>query len=147
MRSRWMLALSLGLVLLVCAVAWSSAQGRSDPPGPVRDRAFVRAEMRVTNANVPMDEVLSLLPHGPQLGQFMRHQGPDARAYIDPRSGLPSDLQLSVPTIPGNGKGNSLRLEDVGRALGRPVREVDPDAVGDSIRKFLDANRDALGFD
>ena len=122
MRRHGALVLSFVVMILVGAVAWSSVPKWSAGPPVLDDKAFARPEMRVTAANVPLREVLSLLPNAAHWSRFLQEQGPEVEVYIDPRSGAPSGIQLSLPLIPGNGKGNRMSQEDFGRTLGRSLQ-------------------------
>jgi hypothetical protein len=147
MRRQGALALSAVVMILIGAAAWSSVPKWSAGPPGLEEKGFARPEMRVTSANVPLRDVLSLLPNAAHWNRFLQEQGPATEVYIDPRSGVPSGIQLSLPFIPGDGKNNHLSLEDLGRAVGRSFPEVTPEAVGESLKKFLAKNRDALGLD
>jgi len=103
--------------------------------------------MHVTTANVALGEVVSLLPNAALWDRFLQEQGPGTEVYLDPRSGIPSGIQLAVPLIPGRGKGNRVTLKGLGRALGKTVRKVDANVVGESLASFLRANHATLGID
>src|SRR5262249_6227728 len=97
--------------LLVLALAGSLASGpgwaqvapRKDTSLAVKE--FCRPELHITTSHVPVESVMSELPNRASWEAFsQRAVAPGAMraAFIDPRSGAPSGLLLSVPLIPGN---------------------------------------------
>src|SRR5262245_48079595 len=154
MRLRYALVTLVAVLSLFLVMTLSSPPSSSaPPPAPPRartalmDKAFARPDMKLTSANVALDEVLAQLPNGGAMQSFLAEQGPETVVHIDPRSGTPSGVVLSRPLVPGRGKGNQVTLQDVAKSVGRPVSELTPDVVEEIVRKFVLRNRDALGID
>ena len=144
MRGRLLLACSFVLVVLVGFMAWSTDPVWSAKPESAEVKAFSRPEMHVTVANVPLKEVHSLLPNARQIEEFLQGQDPRTTVFVDPRSGIPSGIQMREPFIPGDGMGNHLGLEDLGRTLGGKVSEVTPEVVEKLLNRFVAKNHEAL---
>src|SRR5262245_34154850 len=107
------------------------------PGEPLAARAFYRPELSVSLGHEahPVSEALAAVV------------GPNARLFVDPRSGAPTNVVAAVPMIPGSGTGNGLTLESVGTVLGRPVTAVDAPAVSELVRGFVVRNSPALRVD
>ncbi len=133
------LALAPGAAL---AFDYSAGSG-----GPLEAKEFFKPELYLSTSNVPAASVLEALPNKASWDRFLAAQGKDAVVYFDPRSGTPSSVVLSVPLVPGNGQGNRLNVESLGRQLGYPVHKIDGRVVGDAFLEFLRSNQEALGID
>jgi subtilisin-like proprotein convertase family protein len=95
-------------------------------PGEQLDaREFFRPELSVSLGNV-------LAPLPPALAAVA---GSNAQLYVDPRSGVVTNLIAAIPMIPG--RGNALA----------PSTAVDAQAVGDLVRGFAISNAPALQLD
>jgi subtilisin-like proprotein convertase family protein len=89
-------------------------------------REFFRPELSVSLGTrpAPVPEALAAIV------------GPDARLFVDVRSGAPTNLLAAIPMIPGNGTGNAITLE-----------KVDAAVVGDLVRAFAVSHAAALSLD
>jgi len=145
MRTRVASILVIAGMLLLWVMTWSSVPKQSKTS--LDEKAFAKPEMKISTANVPLREVMSLLPNNRSWAGFLAEQGAETEGYIDPRSGTPSSIMLSVPLIPGNGKNNRLTLDELARTIGRPVSEVEPGVVKEAVKKFILKNREVLGID
>jgi len=107
-------------------------------PGEHLDsREFFRPELSVSLGN-------DLAPLPPAIAAVA---GPGASLYVDPRSGVATNLVAAIPMVPGAGTGNAVSLEALSLALGRPVTAVDAAVVGDLVRGFAVRHATALGLD
>ena len=100
-------------------------------------RAFYRPELSVSLGN-------EAVPIPPALAAVV---GPNARLFVDPRSGVPTNVVAAIPMIPGSGTGNGVTLEALGTFLGRPLTAVDAPAVSELVRGFVVRNAPALRLD
>lgn len=91
-----------------------------------------------------MQEAMDRLPNSAAWASFLARQAGGAAAYIDPRSGTPANILVSVPLIPGTGKGNTLTLTDLGLSLGSPVTEISAEVVAAIVRGYVLNNLDVL---
>ena len=107
------------------------------PGEDLSSREFYRPELSVTlgNVAVPLPEALAAVV------------GPGAQLFVDPRSGVPTNVLAAIPMVPGAGVGNGLTLEGVGTSLGRNLTVVDAPAVAELVRRFVVTNAPALHLD
>ena len=150
MRLRGLPILTLMTLLLwVAGPAWT-LQPKFQPPGVptgLHQKEFFRPELYLSMSHERLPDLIDQLPNRLAWEQFFQRYGRDFHVYIDPRSGTPSNIIGHIPMIPGTGVGNALTLEDVSKALGRPVSAVDEKVVADLIVKFIRDNQDVLGID
>lgn len=137
-RNYWAFSI---LLAVIGGFAWLS---RSDVAvTPLSAKQFAKPELAVSTATVPLQEAMDRLPNSAAWASFLARQT-GAAAYIDPRSGTPANILVSVPVIPGTGKGNTLTLADLGLSLGSPVTEVSADLVAAIVRGYVLNNLDVL---
>ncbi|HLA77906.1 MAG TPA: endopeptidase, partial [Vicinamibacteria bacterium] len=142
-RSGLLLGLFLGLS---ASLSW--AQVPKEPATSLDQREFFRPELYISTAHVPLDDVLSQLPNRDAWQAFRSlEKGAATPVFVDPRSGAVTNIIRSVPLIPGNGVGNRLTLEDLGKRLGRGVEAVDAQVVADAFERHLAAQRGLLGIE
>ena len=119
-------AFAPGLAALLLAA--SAAQAAVKPPSsPLQEKAFRHPDLERSSPHQPLS---SLQPSmAAALGQELAALGvPADHGFYDVRAGRWGSLILSEPLIPGTGKGNALRWEDLG--LG-----AQPDAKADRARR------------
>lgn len=144
-----------GLLAATTAVAIVAVPGRAvalDARAPdaalLASREFSRPELAVSTGNVTAQSVAaSLADREPAWSRLVQVAGPNPQIYIDPRSGTPTNIMAAIPMIPGDGAGNTLTLESLNFALGRPVAGVDSTLVADAITRFVISNSGAIAVD
>jgi hypothetical protein len=146
-RRTWGPILVLGLLSLSSAPGWG--QVAPEQKSSLDLKAFFNPQLYISTSHVPVESVMSELPNRASWEAFaQRSVAPGAmRAFLDPRSGVASGLVLSIPLIPGNGVGNRVTLREMGTRLGRPVQQVDADAVGSAVMGWVRSNQKLLGLD
>jgi hypothetical protein len=133
------------LVLVVGILGWPSRTFVA--PGPLSPKAFAKAELGVSTATAPLGNVMGRLPNSAAWESFVARHPSGVAAHIDPRSGFPASIVMSVPLIPGSGKGNTVTLTDLSMALARPVTEVSTEIVAARVGRWILDNLDVLGID
>jgi hypothetical protein len=112
---------------------------------------FFRPELYLSSSNVPLSDVLLELPNRQAWDALVashESRGLGAlEAFIDPRSGAATNLLGPFPILPGRGVGNRVTLEDLGAAVGYPVRQVDRQVVTDAVLGFIRQHQAVLGID
>jgi hypothetical protein len=114
--------------------------------------AFFRPELAMASSHLALDEVLARLPNQEAWREFLavdgaRPRSQRAQVYIDPRSGVASNILAPFPLIPGRGVGNRITLAELSAADGRALTAVDSQAVAGAVRRFIEANQGVLGVD
>ncbi len=127
--------------------AWAIVPKQPDADG----REFFLPELYLSSANVPLQDVLDELPNRAAWQSFDRQRDAAGlsrvQAFIDPRSGVATNILGSFPLIPGDGVGNRVSLADLGRRVGRAVSAVDAAAVADAARALIVEHEALLGLD
>ncbi|WP_323383201.1 gluzincin family metallopeptidase [Myxococcus dinghuensis] len=128
---------------------WAFTPTDTNSKSALASQAFFKPELTLPSGQVTLNEALPKLgPDAAKIWQdFFARNGKDFEIYVDVVTGTTTNIQGAVPIIPGNGVGNKLTLNSVGRSLGRSVTRVDEAVVADLVLKFIDANRAALGVD
>lgn len=140
--------LALRMIAAVVAAAIPAAALAFEAPRPALDtKEFSKPDLTISSSNVALTTLQESLPNRAAWDRFRDAHGADVHIYLDPRSGIPSGISLSVPTIPGSGVGNRLRPEDVERAVGREIDKIDGAVVAALVRGFLVRNREAFALD
>ncbi|HEY3176278.1 MAG TPA: putative metal-binding motif-containing protein [Candidatus Polarisedimenticolia bacterium] len=134
------------VILLVLTAALLPAVDVKRSDSPLAKLEFSRPDLYISTANIPLDEIRVNLPNAHAWEGFLHAHGPQVRAHIDPRSGVPTSVLLSTPVIPGTARGNQVSLRDLSAALGAPVSEVDAGVVGAQVRRFVEVNSEVLGI-
>jgi hypothetical protein len=107
----------------------------SEPRSALGYKEFFRPELHISQANFPLEVVLSQLRNRAQWEALLSQRGADAiNGFIDPRSGAVTNLLESVPLVPGSGN----RLAK---------RKADAAAVEAAVRAHIQARRGVLGID
>lgn len=146
MRSRKSVLQLLAIfALLLCPVLAFSLQPK-ETPSSLEDKEFFKPDLYISNANVPIQDVLSKLPTAPVWNDFYSRYGSNFHVFIDPRSGAPSGIIGSIPFLPGSGAGNKIQQSDLSQFLGSNVDKVDEKVVSDAMRKFISINAQTLGL-
>jgi hypothetical protein len=136
--------------LVVAILAMSSDSVR--PPDPatgalaLADLAFIEADLVVSTANIPVQDVITSLPNSSAWRKFLQERSPNVAAWIDARSGTASSIVASIPLIPGEGKDNSITLESLSSTLGGPVELVTAEVVARAVRQFTVDHQDILAI-
>jgi Zn-dependent metalloprotease len=130
--------------------AWAATPKRSETL--LEQKEFFRPELALASSHASLDDVLDQLPNRAAWESFLRANGarPEAqrvRVFIDPRSGVASNVLGPFPLIPGRGVGNDVALADLSRAAGRVLKQVDSLAVGEAVRRFVHDHRAILAVD
>ena len=112
----------------------------------LQQREFFEPDLVIPSSNRSLHRLLPQLDAGAWDGFFARH-GSDFHVYVDPRSGVPTNIMGPIPFIPGSGVGNDLQVSDLSRRLARPVTTVDPAVVGELLQLFLIENRGVFNID
>jgi hypothetical protein len=77
---------------------------------PLAAFEFYRPELTLTSSNLPASEpaaAIHLAGRGSAWSELLRTAGPSAQVYLDPRSGVPTNIMAAIPMIPGDGVGNT----------------------------------------
>ncbi len=113
------------------------------------EKMFRQPELEVSFASLPLDKIRHQLPHGhaQAVERFTGKHGPEFHFHIDPRSGIPTAVVGHIPLIPGPGRNNRLKAEEISRALGRPAASMDADTVSSLMKQFILENRDLMNMD
>ena len=146
-KNRWTLLLLFGLLM-------------GDPVGavqpktsdhPLDQKEFFKPELYISSSHERLEDVLESLPNRQAWQSFQAALAADGKppvqAFIDPRSGLATNMVGAFPLIPGGGVGNGVTLAGLSALIGRPVQTVDAAAVGDAVLAFTRRHRDVLGLD
>ena len=91
--------------------------------------AFFRPDLAMASSHVPLDEVLARLPNQDAWRRFLaadalRPASQRAQVYIDPRSGVASNILAPFPLIPGRGVGNRVTLAELAARKTEPPRAI-----------------------
>lgn len=150
-------AKALSCRLLFCTLSLlltlSAPQVRAFDPKPqqadgLSGREFFRPELTLNLSNVPAQERPDLLDlRRSAWDQLMKAAGSGAQAYLDPRSGTPTNIFSAIPLIPGTGVGNSVTPAGVAAALGHPINEIGSTEVAELMQRFIERHRVALNVD
>src|SRR6185436_1253968 len=105
-------------------------------------KEFFRPELYLSASNMPLGSALRELPNRAAWEAFLSARGEDPRnprtqAFVDRRSGAVTNIIESVPLVPGDGVGNTLRS----------AKPPDAATVEKALRAHLKARRDVLGID
>lgn len=114
----------------------------------LQQKEFFSEDLYISSSNVQVD-LAALREHSgaTALTRFLNDYGSDFSFFMDPRSGTLTAVIGRVPLIPGSGVGNALKLEDLGREVGRSVAAVESDLVAELVRRFVVKNADVIGVD
>jgi subtilisin-like proprotein convertase family protein len=144
---------SLGPIVIVLFVALVIAPTTGALEAPeqkvaLQEKQFFKDDLRISSDNVRVAvEGMRQRSGDAALDRFFRDHGANFTFYMDPRSGVLSNLVGPVPLIPGPGAGNTVTLDDVSAALGYSLVELDSLAVGELVRQFVIDNGDLMGLD
>jgi hypothetical protein len=148
--SRLARTVTLGAVL-AAAAAPASAIVPKQPDSYAEGREFFLPELYLSSANVPLQDALDELPNREAWQAFERQRDAAGQgrvsAFIDPRSGVATNILGSFPLIPGDGAFNRVSLSDLGRRVGRALTAVDAAAVADAARALIVEHEALLGLD
>ncbi len=137
------------LVVLLCSLtsglAWAQIQKEAKTSLDVKQ--FYKPELHITTSHVPLEEVMGELANRSAWEAFAQRRPEGLKAFVDPRSGIPTNVIVSWPLIPGKGVGNHLAMSDLARSLGRPVQKVDGDVVAAAVLGFVRSQRAVFGID
>lgn len=100
--------------------------------------------IHVTSWNIPYPELSAQLPNALAWEEFIQLNTRPEHIFIDPRTGAPTNILLSIPIIPGTGKNNHLDLMSISRTLGEPVSQITPDVVDRLMRQFIKRHASVL---
>jgi trimeric autotransporter adhesin len=138
-----------GILLLTSGLAWG-VEPRSSS-SHLGQKEFFKPELYISTSHERVEEVLEDLPNRTAWESFLEareHAGePPVRAFVDPRSGVATNLLGPFPLIPGRGAGNRVSFEELSARIDRPVGKVDPTAVADAVRAFVQEKKALLGVD
>ena len=141
-RKRW--AILSFVVLLLCAFGPSPTTEQA--VAPLDLRAFVKPDLRISTATVPLGEVIAQLPNSAAWTEFLANQDPLTAAFIDPRSGTAASIVMVAPLIPGTGKDNQLTIQTLASTLGRPIEAVTPEVIAEIVRAYVLKYGEVLGI-
>ncbi len=145
-----------GLVglLIVCFGLFTTQSALAARPKQVKsaldEREFFLPELYISSAQVPLATVAAKLPNRAAWQEFGGRKAADGSrfgVFIDPRSGAATAIIGPAPLLPGNGVGNKITLEALGRTVGSPVSAVDSASVAAGSRAHIVAHAAQLGID
>ena len=145
------LALTMVLAVLASSGAWAA-----DPKQAVTaldQKAFFQPELSITSAHLALEDALARHPNRAAWDQFLAGSragfvnASDVKIWIDPRSGVATNIMGAYPLIPGNGLGNTLTLQRLGRDLRRPALRADEELVEAAVRRFIRGHVALLGIE
>jgi subtilisin-like proprotein convertase family protein len=113
----------------------------------LNSKEFFLPELYIGNRAVSHSDIASQLPNRPAWDSFFAEYGSQTVVWFDPRSGYPMSIVAPIPLIPGKGAGNHLTLDSISQQLGKPVKEVTPEIVGELFLNFVIKNQVAIGID
>lgn len=139
--------LATGLVACLTGLLGTDAARAIQPKKPQSDldkKEFFLPELVISSSNVRVEQVLSQLPNRAAWQKFQAtdrsRTGKEAvQGFVDPRSGVATNLMGAFPLIPGRGVGN--------RVPGVRSERVDGATVARAVQEFVRQNRDLLGID
>jgi trimeric autotransporter adhesin len=139
--------LATGLVACLTGLLGTDAARAIQPKKPQSDldkKEFFLPELVISSSNVRVEQVLSQLPNRAAWQRFQAtdrsRTGKEAvQGFVDPRSGVATNLMGAFPLIPGRGVGN--------RVPGVRSERVDGATVARAVQEFVRQNRDLLGID
>lgn len=143
-------ATMLHLVLAVLAAGALAAIEPKVAAGLPALAEFSAPELYLSSANVPVGEVIEALPNREAWRSYLAEraaQGAAIQVFIDPRSGVATNVLGAFPLLPGDGVGNRVTLEELGALLGRKLAILDADSVAAATRQFLLTRAALLGID
>lgn len=137
--------LFLAALCLVFLPAWAA---RSPETGSdLEGLAFFRPELTLTGSSQHLGAIQGLLANEQQWQEFLSRYGGEGEVYIDPRSGVPTNIMAPIALVPGDGYGNELTFQQLSGDLDREVTGVDEDLVGDTLLAFIYENQEVLSVD
>jgi subtilisin-like proprotein convertase family protein len=139
---------AVALVVALVIVPTTGAFEAPEQKVSLQEKQFYKDDLRIGSDNVPVDgQGMRQRSGDAVLDRFFQDHGPDFIFYMDPRSGVLSNLVGRVPLIPGSGDGNTVTLDDVSAALGYSLVELDAHAVAELTRQFIVDQSDLIGLD
>ncbi|MCI0446834.1 hypothetical protein L0152_26990, partial [bacterium] len=130
--SLWLILTSLFLIASGFVFAFQPPNDKSD----LRQKEYFLPELYIGNRAASYSEVSNQLTNKAAIDAFIA-QYKAGVINFDPRSGFPMSITASIPLIPGNGKGNQIKLK----------KEVDSKVVAKLFRNFVVKNAAAFGID
>ena len=143
----WFFFVSAFILFLTLHSTVQAFQPPERPPQSLKEKEFFKPELHISSSNAPLDAVSAQLPNRAAFDNFSRRYGRQFHFHIDPRSGVPTSIVGHIPVIPGNGADNHITHAQVGQALGRQVRSVDEQVVGDLVRSFVQQHAAVFSID
>jgi hypothetical protein len=128
------------------ALAAAAAQAAVAPPAsPIREKAFRHPDLALSSRHEPLNAVQ------PSTAAALRHElatlGVSAdHGFYDVRAGRWGSLILSEPLIPGSGKGNTLRWQDLGFGATPSDKDIERQAWT-ALQSFLRRTEGQLRVD
>ncbi len=110
-------------------------------------KEYFLPELYIGNRAVTRAKIAPQMSNSQAWDSFLAKYGPGSVVWFDPRSGYPMSIVAPIPLIPGKGSGNQLTLQNISLQLGKPVKEVTADIVGELFRNFIIKNQSAIGID
>ena len=134
-------------ILLLCALFSTSLTYALQPKEKGDLNEFFKPELVITSNHVALEDTLLNLPNAAEWTAFFTKHGHDVRGFIDPRSGVATNIMATIPLIPGNGHGNRISLQDVSSRVGYAVSSLNKKVVSDLIKAWIQENHRVLGID
>jgi trimeric autotransporter adhesin len=140
------------LVALAAMVSLPAAEAVAPRNGsdPLAGKERLHAGLWLAVRNVPLADVVDRLPNRAAWESFTQARaaaGESFAVFVDPVSGTATNITRAVPLIPGPGAGNGVTVQSLGRRLGRSLKRVDAQAVGEATLALVHEQRALLGID
>ena len=102
----------------------------------IEAKEFRNDELYISHVNIPISKLINQLQNRDIWKSFL-NQHKDAFVYIDPHSGRPTSIMLSIPMIPGTGINNHITLESLSRSLGNKIANITENEIKKVVLQFL----------
>ena len=137
--------LCIFICLIIFSVAKAGALQERTTKNTIETKELRTDSLYLSQTTVPLEQVINQLPNRASWESFSKTYK-DANIYIDPRSGKPASIIVSIPLIPGTGSNNNITIETLSRVLGHEITNVGKDIIKDVALKFLKENESTLNI-
>ncbi len=139
----WCIFCLLFVILPGLVLAFQPKSDNTD----LSQKEFFLSELYIGNKAVSREDIASQLSNAAAWDSFFAQYGAGTVVWFDPRSGHPMSIVAPIPLIPGKGAGNQLTSESISQQLGKPVKDVTAEIVGELFRNFVIKNQAVIGID
>ena len=143
----WFFFVSAFILFLTLHSTVQAFQPPERLPQSLKEKEFFKPELHISSSNAPLETISTQIKNRTAIENYSKHYGREFHIHIDPRSGAPTSIVGHIPMIPGNGADNHVTHSQVGLALGRQIRSVDAQVVGDLIRNFVHRHKDTFNIE